>query len=807
MLSAAYADEEQYWRQRSRIQWLSCGDRNSTFFHSVTRGHRAQNKFAVIEDATGNAFVEERQIVQTTANYYQDIFSSRSVGDLSVVQEALSPKVSPEMNQALIALPTDLEIRAALFSINADKALGPDGFSAGFYQSFWDIIGDDISRDIRGFFSSGEIHRRQNETHVRLIPKISGPMTVADYRPIALCNTHYKIIAKILTKRLQPILSHLISEHQSAFVPGRAISDNVLITHEILYYLRTSAARQRCSMAVKTDMSKAYDRIEWDFLREVLTRLGFHSVWISWIMECVSSVSYAFLINGAPQGNVAPTRGLRQGDPLSPYLFILCTEVLSGLCNKTQEHGELTGVKVARGSPPINHLLFADNTMFFCRLDRASCETLVKILNRYELASGQCINRDKLAITFSSKTLPSTKHNVKTALGIGQEGGIGKYLGLPEHFGRKKRVIFSSIVDRIRQKAHGWTNRFLSGAGKLVLLKTVLTAMPAYTMSCFKLPVSLCKQIQSVLTRFWWDLKPEHKRLCWVSWDKLTLPKSVGGLGFRDIEHFNDALLAKLAWRLLKNPASLLGKTLLGKYCHSSSLLDCPTSGAMSHGWRGILAGREVLKLGVGWAIGDGKEVNLWEENWLSTSDTQRPISPPPFDAQELTVHDLLHHDSGNWNLEAIRSHLPQYEETIRLIHPSSYNMEDALVWLPGKTGSYTTKSGYALAKIARDQDRLQPVTSQVNQFGWRSCVWNIETAPKLNVFLWRLANKALPVGASLARRGIQATTTCKRCNAIESEIHTFFSLPLCEKNLGSPSGITQTVQHYLYNFEPHGER
>ena len=281
MLSAAYADEEQYWRQRSRIQWLSCGDRNSTFFHSVTRGHRAQNKFAVIEDATGNAFVEERQIVQTIANYYQDIFSSRSVGDLSVVQEALSPKVSPEMNQALIALPTDLEIRAALFSINADKALGPDGFSAGFYQSFWDIIGDDISRDIRGFFSSGEIHRRQNETHVHLIPKISGPRKVADYRPIALCNTHYKIIAKILTKRLQPILSHLISEHQSAFVKDRAITDNVLLTHEVLHYLQHSSATVRCSMAIKTDMSKAYDRIEWGFLRGVMKQFSFHDVWIS----------------------------------------------------------------------------------------------------------------------------------------------------------------------------------------------------------------------------------------------------------------------------------------------------------------------------------------------------------------------------------------------------------------------------------------------------------------------------------------------------------------------------------------------
>lgn len=144
-LNKAYAEEEQYWRQRSRIQWLGCGDRNSSFFHSVTRGRRAQNKFAVIEDDMGNVFVEERQIVQTVASYYQDIFSSRFVGDVRVVREILTLKVSPEMNQALMALPTDSKIRVAVFSINVDKALGPDGFSAGFYQSFWDIIGADIS--------------------------------------------------------------------------------------------------------------------------------------------------------------------------------------------------------------------------------------------------------------------------------------------------------------------------------------------------------------------------------------------------------------------------------------------------------------------------------------------------------------------------------------------------------------------------------------------------------------------------------------------------------------------------------------
>ena len=427
----------------------------------------------------------------------------------------------------------------------------------------------------------------------------------------------------------------------------------------------------------------------------------------------------------------------------------------------------------------MNHLLFADDTMFFCRSDRASCEALVKILSCYELASGQCINRNKSAITFSSKTLPATKHNNKTALCIGQEGGIRKYLGLIEHFGRRKRDIFASIVDRIKQKAHGWKTRFLSGAGKLVLLKTVLAAMPSYVMSCFKLPLSLCKQIQLVLTRFWWDLKPEHKRLCWVAWDKLTQPKSVGGLDFRDIEHFNDALLAKLTWRLLKNPSSLLGQMILGNYCRSISLFDFPTSGAISHGWRGILAGREVLKLGVGWAIGNGRVINLWSEKWLSTSEVKRLIGPPSFEEQDLTVRDLLYPDSSEWNLEAVRSCLPQYEESIRLIHPSSYNMEDALVWLPGKTGCYTTKSGYALSKLASEREKQQPV---MNQFGWKACVWNVETSPKLKIFFVKLANKAIPVAEALARRGINATVTCKRCNAPEREIHTFFQCPFAKK-------------------------
>ncbi|XP_048620189.1 uncharacterized mitochondrial protein AtMg00310-like [Brassica napus] len=184
----------------------------------------------------------------------------------------------------------------------------------------------------------------------------------------------------------------------------------------------------------------------------------------------------------------------------------------------------------------------------------------------------------------------------------------------------------------------------------MVLLKAVLSAMPSYTMTCFKLPKSLCKQIQSILTRFWWDLKPNIRKMCWVAWDNLTLPKNAGGLGVREIEVFNDALLAKIPWRLLRNPNSLLGQVLLNKYCKYENLLECLAPGNASHGWRGILAGREIIKRGVGWIVGDGRNIKVWEDNWLSTTEQRCPMGPAPENLQGLRVSDLISPLSAEWN-------------------------------------------------------------------------------------------------------------------------------------------------------------
>lgn len=340
-LKKAYANEEAYWKQRSRMLCLKLGDRNTGHFHAVTKHMKRENFFSVIEDADGKMVYKEGQISSVIVGYYKKLFTSVGREGLDIVEEALVPKIFAEENENFITVLNAIEIKDAIFSVNADKALGPDGFSASFFHTNWEtIIADIVTESIHQFFTSGIMQPKVNDTFIRLIPKIQNPQAVLDYRPIALCYVYYKIILKILTKRMQPLLFHVISENQSAIVSGRAISDNVLITHEVIHYLKTSKAKQRVSMVVKTDM----DRLESEFIRRVLLRLGFHVKWVQWIMACINSVTYAFLINGSPREKIKPSRRIRLGDPLSPYIFILCREVLSGLCNPTQANGLLKGI-------------------------------------------------------------------------------------------------------------------------------------------------------------------------------------------------------------------------------------------------------------------------------------------------------------------------------------------------------------------------------------------------------------------------------------------------------------------------------
>ncbi|XP_013699656.2 uncharacterized protein LOC125596828 [Brassica napus] len=532
-------------------------------------------------------------------------------------------------------------------------------------------------------------------------------------------------------------------------------------------------------MAVKTDMSKAYDRLEWSFIKAVFERLGFSAIWVNWIMQCISTVSYSFLINDTAREMVVPDRGIRQGDPLSPYIFILCGEVLSGLCCRAQNSGDLTRIRVARRCPRLTHLLFADDTMFFIKATTSNASTLHAILHQYELASGQLINTDKSSISFSAKTPQETRISVKQTLGIAKEGGVGKYLGLPELFTRKKRDLFSSIVERIKIKAASWSSRRLSAAGKLTMLKSVLTATPTYSMSCFLLPVGLCNSIQSALTRFWWDADPSTRKICWVSWDTLSTSKDSCGLGFRDIQAFNIAMLGKLAWRLVTKPDCLLARTLLGKYCYKGSFLTVPCPSSTSHGWRGIIAGRDLLIRHLRKVIGNGNSTKVWSDSWLSSSEDMRILGPPREIDRDLVVADLMIRGSNEWNHTKIEATCPQVAHLIYLIRPSAHNMEDIFCWHGSKDGIYSVRSGYySLIEDTRGQAHQLLMAP----FNWSKAIWAVDTSPKLKLFLWKLAQGALPLGANLQARGMMSNTNCPHCGGIETGVHLIFECPFAQQ-------------------------
>ena len=253
---------------------------------------------------------DEEVMGEMVVDYYKELFTTRNPTDFATILEAVPPRVTTSMNQKLTMDFTADEVRLALKQMYPLKAPGTDGMPPLFQQHFWPHIGEVVTQTIFDFLKLGLAPPNFNETHIVLIPKIKEPQKVTDYRPISLCNVVYKIASKAIANRLKKFLPSIISDTQSPFVHGRLIIDNALVAFKSMYHINQKRGGKMGTMALKLDMSKAYDRVEWVWLEKIMCTLGFNEKWRKLIMQCVTSITYSVRINGKPKGHIIPTRGI-----------------------------------------------------------------------------------------------------------------------------------------------------------------------------------------------------------------------------------------------------------------------------------------------------------------------------------------------------------------------------------------------------------------------------------------------------------------------------------------------------------------
>jgi hypothetical protein len=302
--------EEMLWLQRSRIAWLKEGDRNTRFFHQKAVWRARRNKIKKLRDDEGQWNDVPSTMERMASSYFKELFTRDPSLQANELINLMQEKVTVQMNEDLCKDFTDDEISDALFQIGPLKAPGVDGFPARFYQRNWGTLKVEVINAVKLFFATNRMPDGVNATAIMLIPKIDQPETLKDFRPISLCMVIYKVIAKCLVNRLRPILGGIISINQSAFVPRRLITDNALVAFECLHFIEQNNDANKNFCAYKLDLSKSYDRVDWDFLKKVMQRLGFSRRWVDWIMSCITSMGYQVKFNGNLLDSFSPSRGL-----------------------------------------------------------------------------------------------------------------------------------------------------------------------------------------------------------------------------------------------------------------------------------------------------------------------------------------------------------------------------------------------------------------------------------------------------------------------------------------------------------------
>eukprot|EP00253_Pinus_taeda_P004292 PITA_04292 len=740
----SFRTEEEYWRLKSRSLWLKGGDRNTSFFHRQFRARLSRNHIAEIKTTTGQICKGNQQVKEAADQHFQNLYTPDDQGDEMEETEFLNhipSLVSDEDNAELGKPVTEEEIIKTIWSMDSDKAPGPDGFTIHFYKVCWDIIKNDLQKMVRGFMSKAKVGGSTNSTYLALIPKDSNPETFARFRPISLCNASYKILAKLLANRMKPMLPRIISSAQGGFVKGRHILDNVIQVQETIH---SSKQRKEKGMIIKLDM-------------------------------------IAPLINGRPANFFKVKRGIRQGCPLSPYLYIILAEALSRKLEAKRLIGSIPGLKSSNRTSSLNHALFADDSILLGGASIRIAKAFGKVIKNYCKVSGALVNENKSEV-YSWNTDQQTLSNISNTLGFKGHSHWEKigYLGLPIISGVNKRSLWTDIICKFKSKISKWGGHWLTKGGKAILIKSQLSSLLIYQAAFLLAPRNIMDQISSLIRNFLWQGgRGNDKKLHLVNWETVKKPIDEGGLNIRDPSLSNLALGSKILWKIFKEPSHPVSLILRAKYTNSNDLrnlhLDYTANCTLL--LKLCYKSNKIFKRYIYRIPGNGKGIRLWQDrimgrNALIHNEEIAGIRDWLIAAGKTRLFDISDWDQRGdwvgWAIPAPPDHLQQQKKKIMTLlidaAPIHRSMQDRWGW--GRSGEYTAAEGYKAFQASGNSNHSPAL--------WNS-IWDPAALPKVNFFAWTLIHNKILTGDNLNKRSFAGPHWCAlcRCNA-ETSQHLF---------------------------------
>ncbi|XP_026398930.1 uncharacterized protein LOC113294768 [Papaver somniferum] len=501
--------------------------------------------------------------------------------------------------------------------------------------------------------------------------------------------------------------------------------------------------------------------------------MGFSTQWCNLIMQCVSTTNLAIMLNGVPCEFFKPSRGLRQGDPLSPYLFILCMEVLSRTLIDAENKGKIHGIKIEKKAHVVSHLLFADDCIIFCKADKKEAENILNIFEKFSYGSGQMINLTKSGIFFSKNTSKEMVKEITELMKIDPIPLADKYFGSPLFTNKSKVKSFYSIIVKLKGRLAGWKGKTINPAGKMVMIKHVTFTLANHQMSTFKIPKTTIEEMNKIQRDFFWGNEDgKSKRIYPKAWVAVCKNKDEGGLDFMNLEKFNEAMISNIGWRMLKQPDTLGAQVMNAKYFPEEDIMHISTKPKPTDSWvwKGILSGiKNIQKIGK-WEVGTGNNIHIWSDNWVPNQ--MSPITKPDNYPDHIQrVSDLIINHT-QWNEELIfelfdNNIANQIRNTV--IH---HNQEDKDIWPLTKHGNFFVKTLY------KELPKSKDTTPRRNK-NWKA-IWNLNTSPSIRLFTWKVAQNILPTGAKVGKHLNYIEDICKICNyQMENLTHLFMYCPI----------------------------